>query len=175
MTSRSKTIAFLIFLIALKLHAAPCDMNPSAPAQHVFAQIDSKHPWAEYKTIDAVPELSTGGGVSAEVWASHNGSLLVKATAPAKGYKALTTACFTKAGNVTEVAYELRTDWGWYYKAEGPVVMYRFRRFTEQYFDSKTDQPLVVSPQQPDDNPKMLQPWLYLNARQLPFANLLGK
>ena len=150
-------------------------MNPSGPAQLVFAQVDAHQAWIEFNSIESVPKLTPGEGVSAEVWKAPNGTLLVKTSAPAKDIEAYTRYCYSKAGYLDSIQFELRTDWGWYYKAEGPFVMNRFHRSTEQYLDSKSDQPLVVRPQQPDDFPKMLIPVLYKRVKLLPFAELLEK
>ncbi len=150
-------------------------MNPSGPAQFVFAQVDARQAWTEFKSIESVPKMTPGEGVTAEVWKDPNGSLLVKTSAPAKNTEAYTESCYSKAGYLDSVEFELRTDWGWYYKAEGPFVMNRFHRSTEQYFYSKDDQPMVVRPQQPDDFPQILIPVLYKRAKLLPFADLLEK
>jgi hypothetical protein len=150
-------------------------MKPSGPAQHVFAQVDAHQAWTEFKSIESVPKLATGEGVSAQVWKAPNGSLLVKTSAPAKDIEAYTESCYSRAGYLDYVQFELRTDWGWYYKAEGLIIMGRFRKSTEQFFDSKSDQPMVVRPEQPDDFPQMLIPVLYKRAKLLPFADLLGK
>ncbi|MGD0911577.1 MAG: hypothetical protein ABR928_06765 [Terracidiphilus sp.] len=175
MTIRTGTIALLLFLCGFSLYAAPCDINPAGPAQRVFAQVDAHHPWAEFKSIDVVPQLTPGEGVSAEVWDESDRSMLVKTSAPARNMEAYTKYCYSRGGYLDSIQFELRTDWGWYYKAEGPFVMNRFHRSTEQYFDSKSDQPLVVRPQQPDDFPQILIPLLYKRANALPFANLLEK
>lgn len=150
-------------------------MNPSGPAQFVFAQVDAKHAWAEFKSIEAVPKLSLDGGLSAEIWKGSNGSLLVRTVAPGEDFWAYTKSCYSHAGYLDYVQFELRTDWGWYYKAEGSIIMGRFHRSTEQYFNSKSDQPLVVRPQQPDDFPNILIPVLYKRVKFLPFADLLEK
>jgi hypothetical protein len=150
-------------------------MNPSGPAQLVFGQVDAHQAWAEFKSIEAVPELSLDGGVSAQIWKEPNGSLLVRTVAPGKDFWAYTKSCYSKAGYLDSIEFELRTDWGWYYKAEGPFVMNRFHRSTEQFFDAKSNKPLVVRPQQPDDFPNMLIPVLYKRTKLLPFADLLDK
>jgi len=150
-------------------------MNPSGPAQRVFAQVDAKHAWTEFKSIESVPELSLEGGVSAQVWKESNGSLLVRTVEPGEDFWAYIKSCYSKAGYLDSIQFELRTDWGWYYKAEGPLVMGRFHRSAEQFFDSKSNQPLVVRPQQPDDFPQMLVPLLYKRTKFLPFADLLEK
>ncbi len=175
MASRLRTIALLLSFSGIRLYAAPCEMNPSGPAQLVFAQLDAHHAWTEFKNIESVPKLAPGEGVSAEVWKDPNRSLLVKTSAPAKDIEAYTESCYSRAGYLDYVQFELRTDWGWYYKAEGPIIMGRFHRSTEQYFDTKSNQPLVVRPQQPDDFPQMLIPVLYKRAKALPFADLLEK
>jgi hypothetical protein len=150
-------------------------MNPSGPAQRVFAQVDTKHTWAEFKSIEAIPELNLDGGISAQVWKEPSGSMLVRTVAPGEDFWAYTKSCYSKAGYLDSIEFELHTAWGWYYKAEGPFIMNRFHRATEQFFNSKTDQPLVVSPQEPDDSPGMLIPVLYKRTKMLPFADLLEK
>jgi hypothetical protein len=150
-------------------------MNPSGPAQYVFAQVNAHQSWTEFSTIESVPKLTPGEGVMAEVWKAPNGSLLVKTSAPATDMEAYTEYCYSKAGYLDSIQFELRTDWGWYYTAEGPFVMNRFHRSTEQFFDAKSNQPLVVRPQQPDDFPNMLMPVLYKRVKLLPFADLLEK
>jgi len=148
-------------------------MTPTGPAEFVFAQVDAHLAWAEFKNIESVPKLAPDQGVSAEIWRDSNKSLLVKTSAPAEHYWAYTLSCYSHAGYLDYVQFELRTDWGWYYKAEGPIIMGRFHRSTEQYFNSKSDQPLVVRPQQPDDFPQILIPVLYKRVKLLPFAELL--
>jgi hypothetical protein len=175
MASRFKTIALILFFYGIKLYAAPCEMNPSGPAQLVFARVDAHSAWTEFKNIESVPKLTPGEGVSAELWKAPNGSLLVKTSAPAKNIVAYTVSCYSRAGYLDSIQFELRTDWGWYYKAEGPFVMSRFHRSTEQYFDSRSNQPLVVRPQQPDDFPQIIVPVLYKRTKFLPFADLLEK
>jgi hypothetical protein len=173
MNVRTGTIALLLFLCGITVYASPCEMNPSGPAQRVFAQVDAHQAWTEFKSIESVPKLTPGEGVSAEVWQAPNGTLLVKASAPAKNMETFIESCYSRAGYLDSIQFELRTDWGWYYKAEGPFVMNRFHRSTEQFFDSKSNQPLVVRPQQPDDFPKILIPVLYKRVKLLPFADLL--
>jgi len=175
MTVRSGTFALLLFLFGFRLYAAPCDMNPGEPAQRVFAQVDAQHDWAEYKSIQAVPQLSLNGGVSAEIWMAPKKDMLVRTVAPGKDFQAYTESCYSGRGYLVYVRYELRTAWGWYYRAEGPIIMSRFHRSTEQYFDAKSNQPLVVRPQQADDFPDMLIPVLQMRSELLPFAKLLER
>jgi len=150
-------------------------MSPAGPAQRVFAHVDAHHAWTEFKDIASVPKLAEGEGVSAQVWFEPNHSVLVETISPSKDSEAITKSCYSKAGYLDSIEFDLRTDWGWFYKAEGPFVMNRFHRSTEQFFNSKTDQPLVVSPQQVDDFPKLLIPTLYKQFKFLPFADLLAK
>jgi len=175
MTLRTQFLAFCLFFSGCQLYAAPCEMDPGAPAQRVFAKVDARHSWTEYKTIEAVPSLSLGEGVSAELWEPRKGELLIRTVTPSQNFRAYTKSCYTGLGYLVYASYELRTAWGWYYRAEGPIVMERFHRSTAQYFDSTTNQPLVVRPQQADDNPGMLDPKLQMNTRLLPFANLLAR
>jgi len=175
MSTRTNFIALLLLLCGLNLYATPCEMNPSGAAQRVFAQVDAHQPWTEFKTVDDVPKLTPGEGVSAQVWEEPHGALLAKMSAPAKDVVAYIVSCYSHAGYLDNIEFELRTDWGWYYKAEGPIVMGRFHRSTEQFYNSKTDLPLVVRPQQPDDFPNLLIPVLYKRSKLLPFADLLEK
>ena len=175
MKLRFALVTYLLLICGFSLHAAPCEMNPSGPAQRVFAQVDAHQAWAEFKSIESVPKLTPGEGVSAEIWKASNGSLLVKTSAPGKDIEAYTVSCYSRAGYLDYVQFELRTDWGWYYKTEGLIIMGKLRKSTELYFDSKTDRPLVVRPQQPDDFPEMLIPVLYKRTKLLPFADLLEK
>ena len=175
MKLRFALVTSLLPICGFSLHAAPCEMNPSGPAQQILAQVDAHQAWLEYKNLESVPKLTPGEGVSAEVWEDSNRSLLVKTSAPGKDIEAYTVSCYSRAGYLDYVQFELRTEWGWYYKAEGPIIMGKFRRWTEQFFDSKSNQPLVVRPEQPDDFPQMLIPVLYKRAKLLPFTDLLEK
>jgi len=175
MSLQTQFFGFFLFFSGFQLYAAPCEMDPGAPAQRVFAKVDARHTWTEYKTIETVPSLSPGEGVSAEIWNERNGALLLRTVTPGDGFWAYTKSCYTRPGYLVYASYEVRTAWGWYYRAEGPIVMERFHRSTAQYFDSTTNQPVVVRPQQPDDNPSMMDPELPMNTRFLPFANLLAK
>jgi hypothetical protein len=182
MTLRSAFLAFSFCVCGLNLFAAPCDMDPGDKPQLVIARYDAKHAWAAYKSYEeltkssgTVPVLSLQGGMSADIWKAPNGTLLVRTVAPGDGFEAYTKSCYSRAGYLVYVSFELRTGWGWNYRAEGPIVMERFRRSVEQYSDSKSDKPLVVRPQQPDDNPKMMIPELHMRVKQLPFASLLDQ
>jgi hypothetical protein len=175
MILRSGTIALLHLAFGLALHAAPCDMDPGAAAQRVFARVDAQHAWTEYKSIESVPSLSLEGGISAQIWPEPKGALLVRTVEPGEDFRSYTQSCFSKSSYLVYVKFELRTAWGWYYRAEGPIVMGRFHRSTEQYFDSKTGQAMLVRPQQADDFPSMMIPRLWMRTGQLPFAELLQK
>ncbi len=150
-------------------------MDPAGAAQRVFAQVDATHGWAEYQNSEAVPQLSLNGGVSAQIWIAPKKEMLVRTAAHGKDFTAYTESCYSGRGYLVYVRYELRTVWGWNYRAEGPIIMSRFHRSTEQYFDSKSNQPLVVRPQQADDFPNMLIPVLQMRSEFLPFAKLLEK
>ena len=84
MTLRTQFLAFCLFFSGCQLYAAPCEMDPGAPAQRVFAKVDARHSWTEYKTIEAVPSLSLREGISAEIWSARNGSLLIRTVTPGK-------------------------------------------------------------------------------------------
>jgi hypothetical protein len=175
MSLRSIAIALSVLLCGLNLHAATCDMTPTGPAQRVFAQVGSHQAWAEYKSTDDVPKLTAGEGVSAQVWTEPGGIMLVRTVAPSLNYTSTTDYCYSKEGYLDRLQFELHTAWGWYYVTEGPFVMYRFHRSTEQFFNSATNQPLVVRPEQPDDFPAMMNPVIYMRSKSLPFADLLAK
>jgi|SRR5580658_9322363 hypothetical protein len=175
MASRSKIIALIFFVCGLTLHAATCDMTPAGPAQRVFAQAGTHDAWAEFKSIDDAPKLTAGEGISAQVWMEPGGMMLVRVMAPAQKYTNTTDYCYSKPGYLDRMSFRLDTEWGWYYVAEGPIVVNRFHRTTEQFFNSASNRPIVVRPEQPDDFPAMMIPTIYLKAKFLPFADLLAK
>ncbi len=131
--------------------------------------------WTEFKSIEAVPKLTLGEGVSrrrlegaaewhTDDWKRRTG----------QGHRAHTKSCYSRAGCLDSIQFELRTDWGWYYKAEGPFVMNRFHRSTGN-LRLKKQSAAGGEAAAAGDFPQIIIPLLYKRTKFLPFADLLEK
>jgi hypothetical protein len=154
--------------------AQVCGADQGQPPQRSFADPDAKNIWREYRSIDAVPQLSNDGGEIALLWAGGNGDVLVGTKEPGEDFAIFTDYCFDSNGRLIQLRFEVRTAWGWGYRKEGPVLHGTLRPKIAEFFDTITETP-VAKPQQAADIPQALKPKLYLRKSQLPFSKLLSK
>lgn len=151
-----------------------CEVGPKQPAQRVFAKVDNKVPWKEYGHLADVPELSLGFGTTAEMWLGPNSSLLIRTEEPGEDFNAYTRYCFNQGGQLVQVAYEIRTAWGWGFRTGGTVSGSALHADSKQFFSTETEKP-IPRPKNADDIHEALMPTLFLTVHQLPFSRLLSK
>ena len=153
--------------------APQCGVNTQVPAKRVFARVDTREPWREYRSIDKVPDLDLDGGISAQLWYGTSGSILIRTVEPGEDFWTYTDYCFAKWGRLNRLGFELRTAWGRAYRIEAPVEGGAIRDASRQFFDIET-QEAIPRPEQADDVSDALKPTLYLQTRRLPFSKLLA-
>lgn len=151
-----------------------CGVDMHNPAKRVFAKVDDNQPWREYMRLEDVPELALGFGTSAELWAGDNGSLLIRTVEPGEDFWSYTEYCFNKDGQLTRLAYEVRTAWGWAFQMGGPILNGAVRADSRGFSSTETGK-AVPKPDGADDVREALKPTLYTEERRLPFYSLLFK
>lgn len=151
-----------------------CDVARDKSPPRLLAQPSERSPWREYPTQKDIPEIQSDSGESALVWNLPDGEMRVRTEQPGEDFTAYSEYCFSKAGVLTRIKFELRTAWGWGYREEGPIKDGVLVPATSQFFDTKIEGPMP-RPQQADDIPDALKPQLYLRRSQLPFADLLPR
>ena len=173
MTLRSIAAIFfaLVANIAGAALAPHCGVNTRDPARRVFAKIDDKNAWREYRSISHV--LALDGGISAQLWLGTDGRVFVRIAEPGEDFWAYTEYCFNRSGNLVRVNSERRRAWGWNYRLEGPVESGAIHAATSGFFSTQTDKP-IPKPEEADDVSQALIPTLYLETKQLPFSKLLA-
>ncbi|HTX75579.1 MAG TPA: hypothetical protein VMD29_05175 [Terracidiphilus sp.] len=151
-----------------------CGVELREPAQRVFAKVDDKQPWKEFGRVADVPELSLGFGTSAEMWSGRNHGLLIRTEEPGEDFDANTEYCFGQGGKLVQVAYEIRTAWGWGFRMNGNVLNGALHTDSKVYFNTETGK-RMLRPEGADDIREALRPSLFLTVNQLPFSQLLSK
>lgn len=154
--------------------AQKCGVESNEPAQRVFAKIDDKQPWREFRHVADVPELSLGFGTSAEMWSGRNHRLLIRTEEPGEDFDAYTEYCFGQDRRLLQVAYELRTAWGWGFRMNGTVLNGTLHTDSKVYFNTETGKQMP-RPDGADDIREALRPSLFLTVKRLPFSQLLSK
>ena len=154
--------------------AQVCGADQGQQPQRYFADSDGKNIWREYRSIDAVPQLSNDGGEIALLWAGGNGDVLVGTKEPGEDFAIFTDYCFDSNGRLIQLRFEVRTAWGWGYRKECPVLHGTLTPKISEFFDTTTEA-RGAKPQQAADIPQALKPKLYLRKSQLPFSKLLSK
>jgi len=152
--------------------AQQCGVDQQQQAQRFFADPYGKNDWIEYRSIDAVPQLSSDGGILARLWAGTNGDVLFRLEEPGEDFAAYTDYCFDSKGQLVQLRFELRTAWGWGFRKEGSVLKGILTPRMSEFFSTKTDMP-VKRPKQADDIAQALKPKLYSRQAQLPFFKLV--
>ena len=154
--------------------AHQCGVDQKQQAQHFFADPDGGNKWKEYRSIDAIPELSNDAGIFARLWSGNDGDVLVRTEEPGEDFAAYTDYCFDSKGQLIQLKFELRTAWGWGFREEGPVARGIFKPKISEFFGTKTEM-RVPKPEQAADIPEALKPRIYLRRSQLPFYKLVPK
>ena len=176
---KSLIVTFLICFASVQAYAASrnetwqrCGVVQNRKPQRVFADVDGKGQWKEYRTLREVPELANDSGEYAGFLTGSNGDSLIVTEEPGEDFTAYTDYCFDKKGRLTQLRFELRTAWGWGYRQEGPIVNGKASSQSSEFFSTKTNES-VPRPGGADDTPEALNPHLYLRESELPFFKLL--
>jgi hypothetical protein len=152
--------------------AQHCEIHSARPARQVFAKVDDRQPWTQYKRVEGIPELSLGFGTSAETWTGPDGALLVRTEDPGEDFNAYTDYCFNKTGELVHIDYQLRTAWDWGFRMAGLVMDGTLHTNRRAFFSTESEKP-IPRPKGADDIPDALNPVLYRTLSKLPFAHLL--
>ena len=165
---------FSVILFTGQVVHAGCNVQAPAPAEaRTFAVLNTQGHWKEYKNIEAVPEIDTNGGESAQFWREKDGGSSVYTVDPGEDFWTYTRYCFDSTGQLSQVGFEVRTAWGWGYSLEGPVVEAVFLPKSTRFFSTENGKP-IPRPDGASDVPNALRPVLYLRLTKLPFAQLLS-
>ncbi len=151
-----------------------CGISRTQPAERIFANSDRKHSWREYRSIKEVPELENDSGEFVQLWASHDGNVLITIQAPGEDFASYTNYCFDSRGQLIQLTFQLRTAWGWGYRVEGFVSNGRYAQKTSEFFSTQTEKP-ISKPDQANSVPGALKPRILMREAQLPFFKLLSK
>jgi hypothetical protein len=154
--------------------AAPvCSLKVKAPTKaRMFARTSNQSDWQEYQSLDTVPELSPASGMSAQFWQHKHGTSSVIIEEPGQDFQIDTRYCFDEGGRLESVSFEIRTALGWGHREEGAVLRGVFYESSSEFFRLK-DGKTTPQPDFVGSVPRSLQPKLYLNVSELPFAGLL--
>lgn len=152
--------------------AKRCRVNLDQPPARIFAEVDGKSGWREYHRVGDVPALDLDGGESALLWVANDGHMFIKTEQPGQDFIAFTDYCFDKAGELTELNFELRTAWGWGYRQERPIAKGAIVPRLSEFFDTETGK-VVPKPEQANSVPDALKPQIYLHVSNMPFSRLL--
>ena len=154
--------------------AAPaCSLKVRMPAgARTFAKVNNQSDWQEYRSVDAVPELSFAGGMSAQVWHPKYGKQSVTLVEPGQDFEIETKYCFDEGGELESVSFEIRTALGWGHRVEGTVKGGVFTESSSEFFRLK-DGKTISQPDWVGEVPQALEPKLYSSVSKLPFAGLV--
>jgi len=137
-----------------------------------FAKISNQSDWQEYQSLDAVPELSSASGMSAQFLRPRHGTQSVSLVEPGQDFEIETKYCFDEVGELESLSFEIRTALGWGHRVEGTVTGGVFNQSSSEFFrlqDGKT----ISQPDWVGGVPRALEPQLYSSVSKLPFAGLL--
>jgi hypothetical protein len=154
--------------------AAPaCNLKVRMPAgARTFAKVNNQSDWQEYQSLDAVPELSFVGGMSAQVWHPKYGKQSVTLVEPGQDFEIETKYCFDEVGELESVSFEIRTALGWGHRVGGTVKGGMFTESSSEFFRLK-DGKTISQPDWVGGVPQALEPKLYSSVSKLPFAGLV--
>jgi hypothetical protein len=168
--------AILILLLGLAKAATAspvCPMKTKAPWDtRIFANSGDQNEWREYRTLDDAPALKVKGDMLAEFWQVNKNARSAYLVERGQDFKISTRYCFDESGNLEGIGFEVETALGWGHRMEGPVSGGAFSASTSEFFNVETGKTLHT-PGGVNSMPSALQPVLYMNQNELPFASLL--
>jgi hypothetical protein len=168
--------AILVFVLGLAQTAkasAVCPMKTNAPWNtRVFANAGDQREWREYRTLDDAPAPKAKGDMLGEFWQVNKKARSAYLVERGQDFKISTRYCFDESGNLEGIGFEIETALGWGHRVEGTVSGGTFAASRSEFFNVETGKTLP-RPGGIEDVPGALQPVLYLNQSELPFASLL--
>jgi hypothetical protein len=154
--------------------ATNCDVSAKVPeGARTFAKTNDRSRWREFRTIQNVPELDPGAGVSAQFWWNDRATLAYLVE-PGEDFGVYTRYCFNSEGQLEGIGFEVRTAWGWGYRLEGTMIRGRLHADHSEFFNTENDK-RIPKPEGANDISETLNPTLYLTTSKLPFANLIAR
>jgi hypothetical protein len=169
----SIAMTITIGLPSIVLAAPACNVSAKAPSSaRTFARPNARSIWREYTSLQDVPDLELNNGISARFWQDRSKNRSVMIVEPGQDYWSYTRYCFDSKGELTGVGYEVRTELGWGVRAEGSMFGDGFTPTTLAFFSLKNGR-AITKPKGVSDAPAALQPTVYRNVSDLPFAQLL--
>ncbi len=166
-------VVLVLGLAQMAKASSVCPMKTTAPWDtRIFANSGGQNEWREYRTLNDAPALSMKGEMLGEFWQVNkkiNSAYLVER---GQNFKISTRYCFDEAGNLDGVGFEIETQLGWGHRVEGSVSGGTFLATTSEFFNVGNGK-TVPRPGGVESVPRALQPVLYLNQDDLPFASLL--
>jgi hypothetical protein len=166
------SLSFTVAMDAKTMKTAEkCGTNIDGPPVKIFANVDAKGGWREFKAVADIPPLDLGGGAAVFGWFGMNGRALIEMQEPTEDWSSYTFCCFDRS-NLWLVRYGLRTAWGWGFRKGGSVIKGRLQTESTEFFETTHDR-VMPKPEMADDIPNALRPTLCLSKSQLPFSRLL--
>lgn len=158
---------------AIAFAAPACSLKARMPAgARTFAKVNHQSDWQEYQSLDAVPELSIAGGMSAQVWRPKYRKQSVTLVEQGQDFEIETKYCFDEGGELESVSFEIRTTLGWGHRVDGTVRGGVFKESSSEFFRLK-DGKTIPQPDWVGGVPQALEPRLYSSVSKLPFARLM--
>jgi len=150
-----------------------CPLITTAPQDtRIFANVGAQNGWREFRAMPDLSTLDINGGMMAEYWQENKRSITAFTVERGQNFWISTRYCYDAAGNLAGIGFEIDTALGWGHRVEGNFVGGGFNETSSEFFILKTGQ-IIPKPQGVAEVPRALQPVLYPNQSQLPFAPLI--
>jgi hypothetical protein len=175
---KTKSFPLVLSLLALGFpvagKAAPaCSVKDKVPSTaRIFAKAGDDGAWREYPSAGQIPDVGLDSGVTAQFVQRKKESPSVTMVKPGEDYWTYTKYCYSEDGELAGVSFEIRTRLGWGYRVDGTTSASGFSANSHEYFETKNGKP-ISRPDGVADAPAGLEPPLYMNVGDLPFAALL--
>ncbi len=167
------SVVLVMGLAKVAMAAPVCPMKTTAPLDtRIFANSGDQGLWREYRTLDDAPALNMKGDMLGEFWQVNKKIRSAYLVERGQNFTISTRYCFDEAGNLDGVGFEIETALGWGHRMEGSVSGGAFLATTSEFFNLSNGKK-VPRPGGVESVPRALQPVLYLNQSELPFASLL--
>jgi hypothetical protein len=175
-----KTNQFALVLLSLVMSSTPlvmaapaCSVNAKVPATaRIFATASKFSGWREYASMQDIPALRLGSGVSAQFWQQGKRKRSVYMVEPSQDFWTMARYCFDSEDQLESVGFEIITPLGWGLRTEGFMSVGALNATSSEFFDTKNGK-AIARPAGVDNFPVELKPTLYLAFGELPFAQLL--
>ena len=166
--------AVVVCAVPIHVTAQECTLQVKAPSTaRTFARTTGQSQWKEFRNIGDVPALELDHGMTAQFWEGQDSPRSVTTFEPGQDFSRSARYCFNGGGVLEGMSFEIRTELGWGFRAEGVVLKQGFAARTQEFFDLDTGRP-IAKPGGVGTVPIALKPTLYLKVSELPFASLLA-